>query len=143
MRTCFIIVAVLASLTACSETREPEPSALFDGRYIGSRHAAPVETCATRKPDGTTSAEVSRGEVSIPLFGPKSLLRGTVGADGRVRASGMWTRSDRYFPRMTVFNGQIDDGILLGRATDMQCVTDVRLHKVVPRKSPPIVRHKR
>jgi hypothetical protein len=143
MHRAYFIMVGLSGLAACSATREPVPSSLFDGRYLGTRHAAPLESCATLKPDGTTSAEISKGEVTIPLFGPQSRLRGTVGADGRVHASGMWSRSQRYFPRMTVLNGQISDGILTGNATDMQCVTELQLHKIVAPPKQSSIRRKR
>ena len=57
------------------------------------------------------------------LFGGKTQLTGTVGADGRVRASGIWANPTGGFPGMTVLNGQVTDGVLDGTATDFRCHT--------------------
>jgi len=124
--------AVLAlGLGACSAT-DPMPSPSYDGRYVGTRLSRPVEACGISQPQAATSARVAHGRLTLPLFGPKTELTGTVGDDGRVRASGIWPNPTRGFPGMTVLNGQITDNELDATASDFRCRTDLRLRKVVP-----------
>ncbi len=59
-------------------------------------------------------------------------MTGTVGENGHVRASGLWPNPTGGFAGMTVFNGEISDGVLEGTATDFRCHTDVRLRRVTP-----------
>jgi hypothetical protein len=120
--------ALLLGLAACS-AQDPEPSPIHDGHYAGTRRSDRPEVCGIAQADGTTSARVVGGRISLPLFGPKTMLTGTVGDDGTVRASGMWPNPTGGFPGMTVLNGRIEENVLDGTASDFRCRTDVRLRK--------------
>lgn len=123
------IVLVLV-LAACSAS-DPRPSRLFDGHYVGTRRSNQTEACGISNAGGTTSASVANGHLSIPLFGPRAQLVGTVGEDGRIRASGWWPNPTGGFPGMTVLNGFITGDKLEGHASDFRCETDVQLHKAI------------
>jgi hypothetical protein len=127
---------LLIGLAACS-ARDPDPSPHFDGRYVGDRTTDQTEACGVTRTRGTTSAVVDRGHLSMPLFSPKTRLQGTVGADGTVRASGIWANPTGGFPGETVLNGRILDDVLVGTASDFRCHTDVHLRKVEPPRKPP------
>jgi hypothetical protein len=72
-----LLVALLA-FTACSAS-DPDPSKHFDGRYVGTRRSDRLDACGIDKPVGTTSAQVTRGDLTMLLFGPRTQLIGTVG----------------------------------------------------------------
>src|SRR4051812_19622385 len=107
-------------VAACS-AQNPEPSPLFDGTYRGTRHSDDLDACGISKAEGTTSARVTQGHLTMPLFGPQIVLDGSVGDDGRLRASGWGKPHANRFPRLMVMNGQIQDETLEGTATDFVC----------------------
>lgn len=122
---------LLLTEAACSAS-DPVPSPLFDGQYAGTRRSDQTEACGVAKLQGTTSARVTGGRLSMGLFGPNTSMTGAVGEDGRVRASGMWPNPTGGFPGMTVLNGQVAGDTLSGTATDFRCHTDIRLQRVSP-----------
>jgi hypothetical protein len=130
---------LLAALTACSAT-DPAPSPLFDGQYVGTRQSNLTEQCGITQLHGATSAHVKAGRIAMPLFSPNTRMTGTVGEDGRVRASGLWPNPTGGFPGMTVLNGTISQDTLTGTATDFRCNTDIHLHRIKPVPKP-AVRH--
>jgi hypothetical protein len=121
-----LLVALLA-FAACSAS-DPDPSPLFDGRYVGTRRSDRLDACGIDKPVGTTSAQVTRGDLTMLLFGPRTQLIGTVGDDGRVRASGIWPNPMGGFPGITVLDGSISNDESAGTASDFRCYTDLQLH---------------
>ena len=123
------LLMVLLAFAACS-ARDPDPSPLFDGRYVGTRRSDRLDACGIDKPEGTTSAQVAQGHLTMLLFGPRTQLVGTVGDDGRVRASGIWPNPTGGFPGITVLEGSISNEELAGTASDFRCHTDLKLHKV-------------
>ena len=125
-----LAATMLLGLAACSAT-DPAPSPLFDGRYVGVRQSDVMKACGVTSLQGTSSASVTRGQLSMLLFGPKTQLTGTVGENGVVRASGIWPNPTGGFPGETVLNGRIKDDELEGTATDFRCRTDVHLRKVI------------
>jgi hypothetical protein len=124
-----LLMALLA-FAACS-ARDPEPSPLFDGRYVGTRRSDRLDACGIDKPEGRTSARVAQGHLTMLLFGPRTQLIGTVGEDGRVRASGIWPNPTGGFPGITVLEGSISNEELAGTASDFRCHTVLQLHKSV------------
>jgi|tagenome__1003787_1003787.scaffolds.fasta_scaffold19356738_1 hypothetical protein len=122
---------LVLAVAACSTTN-PTPSSRYDGHYAGTRQSDRTEVCGITRLHGTTSARINRGHVDMDLFSPKTQLTGTVGEDGTVRASGMWTNPTGGFPGMTILNGKISDNELTGTASDFRCHTDVRLHRIPP-----------
>lgn len=131
------LVMLLLWFGGCS-ARDPDPSPLFDGHYLGTRHSDRADACGISGTDGTTSARVTQGHLTMPLFGPGSQLSGTVGDDGRVRASGIWPNPTGGFPGVTVLNGLIKNEQLDGTASDFRCRTDLRLHKITPPPARPV-----
>jgi hypothetical protein len=125
------LVTLSLAVTACS-AQDSDPSPVFDGRYVGTRHSDRLDECGINNPAGTTSALVAQGHLTMPLFGPRTQLAGTVGDDGRVRASGIWPNPTHGFPGVTVLDGHLKNEALEGTASDFRCHTDVRLRKVVP-----------
>lgn len=125
-----MLLAVLG-LAACSAT-DPVPSPVFDGHYLGTRVSNDATLCGTSTLEGSATARVSGGRLTMPLFGPKAALDGTVGDDGRVRASGIWRTQTEHFPQVTVLNGWVKNDILEGSATNFRCRTRLHLSKVVP-----------
>jgi hypothetical protein len=129
----FAVAATIAcggSLAACSPV-QPIASPLFDGRYVGTRQSNSEEACGITNLRGKTSANVKNGEISLPLFGTKTQLDGTVGSDGAIRAWGMWSSQETaHFPSMTTFVGQITGNYLEGEASNFKCNTTVHLHKM-------------
>jgi hypothetical protein len=123
----FLLMAC-AGVVACS-AQNPEPSPVFDGIYSGTRRSDNLDACGISKAEGTTTARVTKGHLTIPLFGPQTMLDGSVGDDGRLRASGWAKPHASRFPRLMVLNGEIQDETLEGTASDFVCHTDVRLHK--------------
>ncbi len=120
---------LLLSPVACSAT-DPTPSPRFDGKYTGSRESDRTEACGITKLHGVTSARVANGQLTMPLFSPKTPMNGAVGEDGTVRASGIWSNPTGGFPGVTVLNGHIADGTLDATATDFRCHTDLHLKKI-------------
>jgi hypothetical protein len=126
-------VAAVFGLAACS-ANDPDPSPLYDGQYVGTRQSNGTISCGVGSARGTTSAQVTRGRLTMLLFDPKTELDGTVGADGRLRASGIWRTPAESYPQITVLNGSVKDDRLQGHANDFRCDTSLMLHKVVPRR---------
>jgi hypothetical protein len=133
------LVTLCLVVAACS-AQDPDPSPVYDGRYVGTRHSDHLDECGISNPAGTTSALVAQGRLTMPLFGARTQLTGTVGDDGRVRASGIWPNPTHGFPGVTVLNGYIKDEALEGTASDFRCHTDVRLRKVVQPTQRPTAR---
>jgi hypothetical protein len=122
---------LLLGAAACSAT-DPTPSSLYDGQYAGTRQSDQAEACGIASLRGTTSARIAGGRLTMGLFSPKTRMTGTVGDDGTVRASGIWSNPTGGFPGMTLLNGKISGNELSGTATDFRCRTDVRLRRVEP-----------
>jgi hypothetical protein len=129
--TAILILGVVLGVAACSTT-DPTPSSRYDGHYAGTRQSDRTEVCGVSRLHGTTAARITRGHVDMDLFSPKTRMTGTVGDDGTVRASGLWTNPTGGFPGMTILNGRISDDELTGTASDFRCHTDIRLHRVAP-----------
>nr|WP_294523051.1 hypothetical protein [uncultured Rhodopila sp.] len=127
-------MTVVLGNAGCSAA-DPIPSGLFDGRYAGTRQSDQAEACGVVRLKGPVSALIAGGHFSMALFSAKTQMTGTVGDDGRVRASGIWANPTRGFPGMTVLDGRIADGALDGTATDFRCHTEVRLRRVDPPRS--------
>ncbi len=127
-----VSTAVLAlGLAACSAT-DPIPSPLHDGRYVGTRQSDRLEACGITERQGSLAAQVTSGHFAMSLFSRRTQMTGTVGEDGRVRASGIWSNPTGGFPGVTVLDGEIRDNVLDGAATDFRCHTDVHLRRVMP-----------
>jgi hypothetical protein len=125
------IVLILILLASGCSPVQPIASPKFDGHYVGTRHSNSSEECGISDPQGKTSATIKSGEMTLPLFGPKSVLEGTVGSDGSILAWGMWqSQETSHFPGMTTFTGQVLGKDLEGKASNFKCETIVRLHKV-------------
>jgi hypothetical protein len=124
-----LLIAVVSGINACSPV-QPIASPRFDGHYIGTRQSSSTEACGIPDQQGKTSAQITNGEITLPLFGPKTLLEGTVGSDGAIRAWGMWqSQETSHFPGMTTFTGKVSNRELEGEASNFKCQTIVRLHK--------------
>lgn len=132
--TALLPMTIVLSAAACSAS-DPIASPGFDGRYAGTRQSDQAEACGVADLKGPVSARVTGGHFFMALFNAKTPMTGTVGADGKLRASGIWANPTRGFPGMTVLNGKITDGVLDGTATDFRCHTEVRLRRVVPARS--------
>lgn len=122
-------LVLLVGLAACTSTSNPTASNQFDGLYVGSRTSDKLAECGVSEPSGRTSARIAKGAISLPLFGPRTRLDGTVGADGKLRASGLWPNPTHGYPGMTVLNGHVSGGAMRGSATDLRCHTEIDLHK--------------
>jgi hypothetical protein len=122
---------LLLAVAACSAT-DPAPSPLYDGYYAGTRESDRTDACGISQVHGGASASVAGGRVAIPLFAPGTQMTGTVGEDGTVRASGIWTNPTGGFPGVTVLNGTIRNNVLEGKASDFRCHTDIHLEKALP-----------
>ncbi len=117
------------ALSACAQTANPDPSPAFDGRYVGTRKSNLSEACGIAATTGRTAANVAGGKLTMELFNPGTKMTGTVGADGKLRASGLW-KSPHGFHNFTLMQGEIVDGLLSGVASDSRCVTDVQLKRL-------------
>ena len=115
-------------LCGCAQVSNPEPSRLYDGRYVGTRQSNLADACGITATTGRTAASVAGGALTMQLFNPGTMVTGTVGADGTLRASGLW-RSPRSFANFTVLHGRIADGLLTGTASDSRCVTEITLRR--------------
>jgi len=122
------VTGVLA-LSGCAQTSNPEPSRLYDGRYLGTRESNLLEACGITTAVGRTEASIAGGALKMQLFNRDTKMTGTVGADGALRASGLW-KSPHSFANFTILQGKIADGRLTGTASDSRCVTDIALRKV-------------
>lgn len=120
---------IVPALCGCSGVSNPEPSRLYDGRYVGTRESNLLEACGIAAATGRTAADVAGGRLRMQLFNPGTTMTGTVGADGTLRASGLW-KSPHGFHNFTVLQGKIAGGLLTGTATDSRCATEVALRKV-------------
>ena len=105
-----LLGSVLVMQMACSPSA-PMPSPLFDGHYVGARHADPTEACGTDKADAPADARINQGEITLRLFRPQSEM------------------SSGHFPRMAILTGQMADDSMDGEATDFRCRATVHLHK--------------
>lgn len=135
-RLCLLAASLLVA--ACSVS-DPVPSRAFDGRYAGARVSDRADACGVTSLRGKTAARIQDGLVVIDLFSAKTRMTGSVGEDGRLRASGIWANPTGGFPGVTVLNGAIRSGILDGIATDFRCHTDVHLRRIpasLPRRLP-------
>ncbi|PPQ27370.1 hypothetical protein [Rhodopila globiformis] len=130
MVTAILAAGVGLGVVACSTT-DPTPSSRYDGRYAGTRLSDRSDVCGIPRLHGSTSARIIHGHVAMDLFSPKTRMTGTVGADGTVRASGLWRNPTGGFPGMTILTGKISDNELTGTASDFRCHTDVRLRRIV------------
>ena len=129
VRPALLLAAGLLALCGCSRVSNPEPSRLYDGRYAGTRQSNLPDACGITAARGRATADVRNGSLSMELFNPGTKITGTVGADGALRASGLW-KSPRSFHNFTVLEGSIRDGRLTGTASDSRCVTELSLQKV-------------
>jgi hypothetical protein len=127
---------LLLTVAACSAS-DPVPSAIYDRQYVGTRRSDQAQACGIAKLQWTTSARVTGGRLSMGLFGARTSMIGTVGEDGRVRASGIWANPTGGFPGVTVLDGQIAGKTLTGTATDFRCHTEIRLQRLAPAKGRP------
>lgn len=119
----------MLALCSCSGVSNPEPSGLYDGRYVGTRQSNVTEACGITATKGRTAADIAGGSLRMELFNPGTKMTGTVGADGVLRASGLW-KSPRSFHNFTILQGNVADGMLTGTASDSRCVTELALKKV-------------
>ena len=125
----WLLAMVVPALYGCSGVSNPEPSKLYDGRYVGTRESNLLEACGITAATGRTAADIAGGRLKMQLFNAGTVVTGTVGADGGLRASGLW-RSPRSFYNFTILQGKIAGGLLTGTATDSRCVTEIALRKV-------------
>lgn len=123
------LAMVVPALCGCSGIANPEPSRLYDGRYVGTRESNLLEACGITAATGRTAADIAGGRLKMQLFNPGTTITGTVGADGSLRASGLW-KSPHGFHNFTVLHGKVDGGLLTGTATDSRCATEIALRKV-------------
>ncbi len=125
----WLLMTGALALCGCSQTSNPEPSGLYDGRYVGTRESNLTEACGITATTGRTTADVAGGNVRMQLFNPGTRMTGTVGADGGVRASGLW-KSPHSFHNFTILHGRIVGGLLTGTASDNRCITELALSKI-------------
>lgn len=123
-----LAMGVLA-LCGCAQVSNPEPSGSYDGRYVGTRQSNLAEACGITATAGRTAADIAGGTLRMQLFNPGTKMTGTVGADGVLRASGLW-KGPRSFHNFTILQGRIGGGLLTGTASDSRCVTEITLSKV-------------
>jgi len=88
-----------------------------------------LEACGVTSTTGRTEASIAGGNLRMQLFNPGTKMAGTVGADGAIRASGLW-KSPHSFHNFTILQGKVSDGLLTGTASDSRCVTELALRKV-------------
>ena len=124
-----LLASVGVVLGGCAQTSNPDPSPSFDGRYVGTRESNLTEACGITTASGRTQADVVGGKLTMLLFNPGTKMTGTVGEDGKLRASGLW-QSPHGFHNFTLMQGEIVGGLLSGIASDSRCVTDVELKRV-------------
>ena len=119
----------VVALCGCAQTSNPEPSGSYDGRYVGTRESNLLEACGITAVTGKTAADIAGGSMKMRLFNPGTRMTGTVGADGTVRASGLW-KSPHSFHNFTILHGKVAGGVLTGTASDSRCTTEIALKKV-------------
>ena len=124
-----MLPVILLAMGGCAHVANPEPSGLYDGRYVGTRESNLLEACGTTAATGRTAADISGGNLKMQLFNPGTKMTGTVGADGTLRASGLW-QSPRGFHNFTILQGRVAGGVLTGTASDSRCVTELALRRV-------------
>jgi len=124
----WLVAAGVLALCGCAQVSNPEPSGLYDGRYVGTWQSNLAEACGITATTGRTAADVAGGNLTMQLFNPGTKMTGTVGADGVLRASGLW-KSVRSFHNFTILHGKVAGGLLTGTATDNRCVTELTLRK--------------
>ena len=128
-RLLWLAATAVLALCGCAQTSNPEPSRSYDGRYVGTRESNLLEACGITAMTGRTEASVAGGNLRMQLFNPGTKMTGTVGANGGIRASGLW-KSPHSFHNFTILQGRIADGRLTGTASDSRCVTELALRKV-------------
>ena len=82
------MAAGVLALCGCAQVSNPEPSGLFDGRYVGTRESNLADACGITATTGRTAADIAGGNLTMQLFNPGTKMTGTVGADGVLRTSG-------------------------------------------------------
>ncbi len=125
----WVLTAGVLALGGCAQTVNPEPSRSYDGRYVGTRESNLLEACGITATTGRTAADIAGGTLRMQLFNPGTKMTGTVGADGTLRASGLW-KSPHSFHNFTILHGQVAGGVLTGTASDSRCITELALRKV-------------
>lgn len=86
----YVVLAMsMLALCGCAQASNPEPSGLYDGRYVGTRQSNLTDACGITAMAGTTAADIAGGNLRMRLFNPGTTMIGTVGADGGLRASGL------------------------------------------------------
>jgi hypothetical protein len=135
LRLTLIVIAVICAGCNNKGKSDQLPSRLYDGKYIGVRQSNLTRECGIRTVEGNTSAVIKNGHVDFYLFNSKTLLVGTVAANGKVHASGIWPNPTRGFPGVTTLDGYIQQNVLIGNASDLRCNTDITLKKINPRPS--------
>jgi len=126
----YLVLAMgVLALCGCAQASNPEPSGLYDGRYVGTRQSNLTEACGITATAGTTAADIAGGNLRMRLFNPGMTMIGTVGADGVLRASGLW-KSPHSFLNLTILHGKIADGLLTGTASDHRRVTAITLRRL-------------
>lgn len=125
----WVLATGVLVLGGCAQTVNPEPSGSYDGRYVGTRESNLLEACGITATTGRTAADIASGTLKMQLFNPGTKMTGTVGADGTLRASGLW-KSPHSFHNFTILHGQVADGVLTGTASDSRCTTEIALKKV-------------
>jgi hypothetical protein len=88
-----------------------------------------LEACGISTAAGKTEASIAGGTLKMQLFNRDTKMTGTVGADGALRASGLW-KSPHSFHNFTILQGKVADGRLTGIASDSRCVTEIALRRV-------------
>lgn len=124
----WLLAAGVLALCGCTQVSNPEPSGLNDGRYVGTRQSNLTEACGITATAGRTAADIAGGTLRMQLFNPGTRMTGTVGSDGVLRTSGLWS-SPRSFHNFTILQGQVGGGLLTGTASDSRCVTEITLRK--------------
>ncbi len=124
----WLVATSLLALCGCAQVSNPEPSRLYDGRYVGTRESNLTDACGITATKGRTAADIAGGNLTMQLFNPGTKMTGTVGSDGVLRASGLW-KSPRSFHNFTILHGKVADGLLTGTASDNRCVTEITLRK--------------
>lgn len=125
----WLLATVVPALCGCSGISNPEPSRLYDGRYVGTRESNLLEACGITTATGRTAADIAGGNLRMQLFNPGTKMAGTVGADGSFRASGLW-KTPHGFHNFTILRGKVAGGLLTGTASDNRCTTEIALRKV-------------
>lgn len=124
----WLLALAMPALCGCAGASNPEPSRLYDGRYAGTRESNLLEACGITTATGRTAADIAGGNLRMQLF-PGTRMAGTVGADGSLRASGLW-KTPHGFHNFTVLRGKVAGDLLTGTASDNRCTTEIALRKV-------------